>query len=98
MTYYVNRGRWDEAKAALLAAGLDAHELNHQHSVLLDQRECAAWVERNELMALPKQLLHAEVCERYDAHIADWYCDEYLGGYDQRWQTSASVKANEPMD
>lgn len=94
VAYYVNRGRWDEAKAALLAADLDPVALNERHGTLLDQRECASWVEQNERMALPKQLLRAEVAERYNAHIADWYCDEYLGGYDQRWQTSASVKAS----
>ena len=95
VAYYTNRGRWDEAKAALLAASLDPVALNELHGALLDQRECASWVELNELLALSKKALHTEISERYNERIADWYCDAYLGGYEQRWQlANANAKAN----
>lgn len=92
--YFLNRGRWDEACAALLSARLDSFTLNERHGDLLTKRECAAWVERADLLGIPRANLHREISTRYDEFIADWYCDIFLGGLDQRWQTNANVKAN----
>lgn len=92
--YYVNRGAWAKAKAALLASDLEPWELNERHGDLMTMQECAAWVEREELMALDAAHLREAIGERYGQTVADWYCDEYLGGYDQRWQTSASARAS----
>ena len=93
--YYANRAAWDMAKAALLAADLEPWELNERYGDLQTMQECATWVERQELMALDAPQLHDVICQRYGQQIASWYCDDFLGGYEQRWQTSASAKANE---
>lgn len=92
--YYANRGAWDMAKATLLAADIEPWELNEHHADLLTMRECAKWVEHNELMALNIARLNHAIRERYGQTVADWYCDDFLGGYEQRWQTSASAKAS----
>ena len=46
--YYVNRGTWAKAKAALLASDLEPWELNERHGDLMTMQECAAWVERED--------------------------------------------------
>ena len=96
--YFENRGRWNDAKAALLGADLDPESLNQKFGDLLDKQECVIWVERMELFALPLPNLHQALADRYDEHLASWYCNDYLGGYEQRWQqVSASAKASGPM-
>ena len=92
--YCINHGRWEGAKAALISAGLDPASFNERYTDIMSKAECAAWVEYLEMLAIPKAALHSKLSERYDDLIADWYCEIYLGGYDQRWQTSAREKAN----
>lgn len=95
--YFANRGRWNDAKAALLSADLDPVTLNQKYGELMDKRECVIWVERMELFALPISKLYQAIADRYDEQLAGWYCNDYLGGYDQRWQqVSANAKANGP--
>lgn len=96
--YFANRGRWNDAKAALLCPDIDPAYLNQKYGELLDKRECVIWVERMELFALPLSKLHQAIADRYDENLASWYCNDYLGGYDQRWQqVSANAKASGPM-
>lgn len=92
--YYANRAAWDMAKATLLAADLEPWELNERHGDLQTMQECATWVELQELMALDAPQLHDVICQRYGQQIASWYCDDFLGGYEQRCQTNASAKAS----
>jgi hypothetical protein len=85
-TYYTNlaeglmeAGEWAAAEDALRGAHLEAADFNLRMYQLLDRRDCAEFIARQDFDEMPVDDFRKMIVENYDEYEADWFMKHYRG-------------------
>ena len=77
---FMRNGQWDLAKETYIGCHcLAASELTLRLATLEWRRDCALYIERTLDRPVPFDVFMRDISSRYDAFIADWISQNYLG-------------------
>ena len=85
-TYYTSlaeglmeAGQWAAAEDALRNAHLETADFNLRMYQLLDRRDCAEFIARQDFDEMPVDDFRKMIVENYDEYEADWFMKHYRG-------------------